>query len=180
MKKFILLGSFVLMLSLTNCQDKKVALEQYADSTAVEVIDTTKAAAVKKEKETYAKPYNEADDAQQKIDSLVELAQKDNKKILLQAGGNWCIWCLRFNNYVQNTPEVKAYIDENFHYYHLNFSPANKNEAVFNKYAPNSDNLGYPFFIILDAKGNVLKVQESGSLEAGESYDFEKVKQAFN
>ncbi|ULT26419.1 hypothetical protein KUH03_05830 [Sphingobacterium sp. E70] len=62
----------------------------------------------------------------------------------------------------------------------MNYSKENKNEAVFQKYAPEGSKLGYPFFIILDKNGKTLHVQESGSLEKGKSYDEEKVLKFFN
>lgn len=126
-------------------------------------------------KEKLEKPYKPADDAQASINALLVKAKRENKNIILQAGGNWCIWCLRFNDYITKTKEIKNVIDANFLYYHLNFSPDNKNEAVFAKYAPDGKSLGYPFFIVLDKNDNVLKLQESGSLESGKGYDKLKV-----
>ncbi|EEI89618.1 hypothetical protein HMPREF0765_4765 [Sphingobacterium spiritivorum ATCC 33300] len=66
-------------------------------------------------------------------------------------------------------------LDKNVLYYHLNYSQENKNEAVFQKYAPEGGKLGYPFFIVMNKDGNVLNVHDSGSLEAGKGYDKEKV-----
>jgi len=123
------------------------------------------------------RPYHPEEDAQKKIDALVHKAAKENKNVILQAGGNWCSWCLLFNEFKDNTAEVKKVIDKGFLYYHLNYSPENKNEAVFKRYAPEGHKLGYPFFIVLNSKGKVLKIQESGSLEQGKGYNKEKVLQ---
>ena len=82
-------------------------------------VDAAKLEAKKKaeaEKASYAKPYNDAENAEKKIAELVKKAKKENKNIMLQAGGNWCIWCLRFNNFVQTTPELKNLVDENYIY----------------------------------------------------------------
>ena len=131
-------------------------------------------------KQVFEKPYDPTEDAQAKIDALLDVAKKENKNILIQAGGNWCIWCLMFNNFVKTTPDVKAVLDANYLYYHLNYSPENKNEAVFAKYAPEGGKLGYPFFIVLSPDGEVLKVRESGNLEEGRGYNKEKVLAFFN
>jgi len=126
--------------------------------------------------ETLQKPYHPEADAQKDIDSLVNLADKENKNIIIQAGGNWCVWCLRFNNFIQTSPKISHFLAENFLYYHLNFSPENKNEVVFNKYAKDKGKeYGYPFFILLDKKGQVLTTRESGNLELGKGYDESKV-----
>ena len=127
------------------------------------------------EKKSLEKPYNPNDNAQQKIDSLLKQAKKEKKNVILQAGGNWCGWCLLFNDFIKTNTKVKKELQSNFLYYHLNFSKENKNEAVFKKYAPNGDKLGYPFFIVLNSSGKVLKVQESGSLEEGKGYNEAKV-----
>lgn len=127
-------------------------------------------------KEVIPKPYNPKEDASKKINELILQAKKDHKNIFIQAGGNWCGWCLRFNYFVQNTPELKKIIDQNYLYYHLNYSPENKNEKVFRKYTDPKKRYGYPFFIILSSDGKLLHVQESGILEAGKGYNLEKVK----
>ncbi|MEG0915945.1 MAG: thioredoxin family protein [Myroides sp.] len=127
------------------------------------------------EKKALEKPYNPNDNAQQKIDSLLTQAKKEKKNVILQAGGNWCSWCLLFNDFIKTNTKVKKELQSNFLYYHLNFSKENKNEAVFKKYAPNGDKLGYPFFIVLNSNGKILKVQESGSLEEGKGYNEAKV-----
>lgn len=127
------------------------------------------------EKKALEKPYNPNDNAQEKINALLKQAKKDNKNVILQAGGNWCSWCLLFNDFIKTNSSVSKELKNNFLYYHLNFSKENKNEAVFKKYAPNSDKLGYPFFIVLNGEGKVVKIQESGSLEEGKGYNQTKV-----
>lgn len=128
-------------------------------------------------KEKLVKPYHPEENAQQKLDELILKAKKENKNIFIQAGGNWCGWCLRFNYFVHNEPELNRILDKNYLYYHLNYSPENKNEAVFAQYTEKDKRYGYPFFIILSSKGELLCVQESGILEEGIGYNAEKVKQ---
>lgn len=121
------------------------------------------------------KPYHPEANAQADIDSLLLIAQKEHKNIVVQAGGNWCIWCLRFNNYIHEEADIRGLVEKNFVYYHLNYSKENKNEAVFQRYAAGAEKLGYPFFIILNPKGEVIAIRDSGSLEAGKGYDKNKV-----
>ncbi|MGN5953245.1 thioredoxin family protein [Sphingobacterium lactis] len=128
-----------------------------------------------------AKPYHPEADAQKDIDQLIAKAKKEKKNIVIQAGGNWCVWCLRFNDFIHSNQNVSTVIDKNYLYYHLNYSPENENVAVFNKYAPNKGKeFGYPFFIVLNNKGEVLTVRESGNLELGKGYDEAKVLEFFN
>ncbi len=147
-----------------------------SDSTAI--LEAKKKAAAE-EKAKLPKPYNEKENAEAKIAELVKLAQAENKNIILQAGGNWCIWCLRFNQFVQTTPELKDLLDQNFLYYHLNYSPQNKNEKVFAKYDNPGAKFGYPVFIVLDKNGKMIHTQDSAVLEEGKGYSIEKVKAFF-
>ncbi|WP_027377444.1 thioredoxin family protein [Kaistella palustris] len=125
------------------------------------------------------KPYNDKENAEERIAQLVLQAKAENKNVMIQAGGNWCIWCLRFNNYVQTTPELKEVVDKNYVYYHLNYSPENKNEKVFAKYGNPGEKFGYPVFLVLDQSGKLIHTQDSAVLEEGKGYSLEKVKAFF-
>ncbi len=143
------------------------------------VVDSSKVSEEKKqaeaEKGKLPKPYIPGENAAERIENLIAQAKKEDKKIIMQAGGNWCIWCLRFNNYIQTTPELKSMVDENYLYYHLNYSPENKNEEVFAKYGNPGAKYGYPVFIVLDSNGKLIHTQDSAVLEEGKGYSKEKV-----
>ena len=160
----------------TNEMKADTTLSVKSDSTAV--LEAKKKAAAE-EKAKLPKPYNDKENAEAKIAELVKQAQAENKNIILQAGGNWCIWCLRFNQFVQTTPELKNVVDENYLYYHLNYSPENKNEKVFAKYDNPGAKFGYPVFIVLDKNGKMIHTQDSAVLEEGKGYSIEKVKAFF-
>lgn len=131
------------------------------------------------EKAKLPKPYNPKADAEADINQLIAQAKKEKKNIMIQAGGNWCIWCLRFNQYVQTTHELKEIVDENYLYYHLNYSPDNKNEKVFSQYGNPGEKYGYPVFIVLNSDGKTIHIQPSDVLEEGKGYSLEKVKEFF-
>lgn len=170
------------LLTLTSCK-KEVTTPEHTTTipveTTVELDTVATKKAVESEKEKLSKPYNEQEDAQTKLNELIVKAKLEGKNVFVQAGGNWCIWCLRFNDFVQKNQELKNIVDANYLYYHLNYSTKNKNKEVFQKYAPNAKNLGYPFFFVINGKGEVTNVFGSGDLEADKSYDIEKVKQMF-
>lgn len=157
-----------------NSNDKALLVK----SDAAELEAKKKAAA--EEKAKLPKPYDSKADAQTDINKLVAQAKKEGKNIMIQAGGNWCIWCLRFNQYVQTTPELKKIVDKNYLYYHLNYSPDNKNEKVFSQYGNPGEKFGYPVFIVLDKTGKMIHVQQSDVLEEGKGYSLEKTKAFFN
>lgn len=130
------------------------------------------------ERDKLPKPYNPEDNAEKKIADLVKKAQKERKNIILQAGGNWCIWCLRFNQYLIENEELKKIVEDNYFYYHLNYSKENKNEKLFKKYG-DPGKFGYPVFLVLDSNGKLIHTQSSGDFEDPnnkKSYDYQKVK----
>ncbi|MEG0925270.1 MULTISPECIES: thioredoxin family protein [Chryseobacterium] len=175
---FLGLSTFAFSQDVKNLPDKGKQKTALIVSTEQKELDAKKKAA--EEKAKLPKPYNPKADAQADIKKLVAQAKKEGKNIMIQAGGNWCIWCLRFNNFVQETPELKGIVDKNFLYYHLNFSPDNKNEKVFAQYDNPGEKYGYPVFIVLDQNGKMIKVQQSDVLEEGKGYSVEKVKEFFN
>jgi thioredoxin-related protein len=163
--------------------DTKTVDQSSTESVAVDqdsaAIAEAKKKAAAEEKAKLPKPYNAAENADARIAELVKKAKTENKNIILQAGGNWCIWCLRFNDFVQTTPELKEIVDANYFYYHLNYSPENKNEKVFAKYENPGAKFGYPVFIVLDQNGKMIHTQDSAVLEEGKGYSTQKVKEFF-
>ena len=163
--------------------DTKTVDQSSTESVAVEqdsaAIAEAKKKAAAEEKAKLPKPYNAAENAEARIAELVKQAKAENKNIILQAGGNWCIWCLRFNNFVQTTPELKQIVDADYLYYHLNYSAENKNEKVFAKYDNPGAKFGYPVFIVLDQNGKMIHTQDSAVLEEGKGYSTQKVKEFF-
>ncbi|UKB77234.1 thioredoxin family protein [Chryseobacterium sp. MEBOG07] len=180
MKKLTILA-FVGLSTLAFSQDAKNLPDKGKQKTALIVptgqaeLEAKKKAA--EEKAKLPKPYDPKADAQADINKVIAQAKKEGKNVMIQAGGNWCIWCLRFNNFVQNTPELKEIADKNYVYYHLNYSPENKNEKVFAQYINIKEQQFYPFFIILDKEGKKIHVQQSEVLEEGKGYSKEKVKE---
>lgn len=173
------IGSVTFAQTTDTNTEKTITVAEVAtkeDSAAIVAANKKRAA---EEKAKLPKPYDATENAEAKIAELVKKAKAENKNIILQAGGNWCIWCLRFNNFVQETPELKEIVDANYLYYHLNYSPENKNEKVFAKYDNPGAKFGYPVFIVLDQNGKMIHTQDSAVLEEGKGYSKEKVKAFF-
>lgn len=123
--------------------------------------------------------YDPSANAEAGIAKAVMQAKKEHKHVLIEAGGNWCVWCLRFNNFVKATPQVDSIINANYIVYHLNYSKENKNAEVMAKYGF-PQRFGFPVFIILDANGNRIHTQNSGYLEQNKWYSAEKVAEFLN
>lgn len=120
------------------------------------------------------KLYDTSLDGMKQIKEAMAAAQSARKHVLIQFGGNWCPWCIRFDAFSKADPEISKVIADNYIPVKLNYSPENYNDAA-NVYLGNPTRFGFPVFIILDGKGKVLHIQDSGLLEEGEGYSQKKV-----
>ena len=121
------------------------------------------------------KLYDPAANAGKDIAAAIKKAAVEKKHVLIQAGGNWCSWCIEFARFAKVDAQIDSLIKSSFVWYHLNYSKENKNEALLAKYGF-PQRFGFPVFIILNAKGERIHTQSSEYLEDGKkSYDQKKV-----
>ncbi len=118
--------------------------------------------------------YHPEADAKKEIAAKVAEAKAAGKHVLIQVGGNWCIWCARFNDFVTNDPALDSAVKASYVVYHLNYSKENENLPVLASYGY-PQRFGFPVFLVLDGKGKLLHIQNSSYLELGKGYDKEKV-----
>ncbi len=105
------------------------------------------------------------------LKAAVAFSKLNNKTIILDVGGEWCIWCHRIDDFMKRTEEVKALLDKYFVVVKINYSKENKNEKFLSKY-PTIE--GYPHFFVLDSDGKLLHSQNTGELEQDKDYDKDK------
>ncbi|HBB92147.1 MAG: hypothetical protein A2X22_01080 [Bacteroidetes bacterium GWF2_49_14] len=120
------------------------------------------------------KIYNPEANAKEEITKAVEKAKAEGKHVLIQVGGNWCGWCILFHGFINEDPEIKKFIEDNFVFTLLNWSPENKNPELMIKYN-NPGRFGFPVFLVLDGNGQLIHTQDSGLLEEGKGYNKGKV-----
>ena len=116
--------------------------------------------------QTSAKLYNENQDLRADLKKATELAKKENKHVLIQFGGNWCPWCLRFHALVNGLPKLDSLMKENYIYLLANVphEKQKRDNDLFREFGyPNR--FGYPVFVILDKNGNRLNTQDSDAFE---------------
>lgn len=58
--------------------------------------------------------YDENVDPFTQIDSAVMKAASSGKYVICQLGGNWCVWCLRFADFISRDEDISKLIDDNF------------------------------------------------------------------
>lgn len=123
---------------------------------------------------TKFKLYKPGENAEIGIKEAVKEAKENGKHVFIQIGGNWCIWCARFNDFTATDKSIDSLVNINYVVYHLNYSKENKNEALLAKYGF-PQRFGFPVFLILDGKGNLLHTQNSSYLEKDKEYSRENV-----
>ena len=135
---------------------------------------------------TLKKVYNEDINPIEQIDQAIVKAKAEGKHVVCQVGGNWCIWCLRFADFITKDTSISHFINENFVYIHVNYNPKKsegeamaQQAATLMKRLNNCGRFGFPVFVVLDHEGNVIHIQDSSFLEEGEGYDKEKVMRFF-
>lgn len=129
---------------------------------------------VRAQKTDTTKLYSVYADAKNEIAAAVKKAKAENKLVMIQAGGNWCSWCLLFDKTVKNDVQLDSALKANYIICHLNYSKENQNESVFAKYSY-PQRFGFPVFLILDQNGKLLHTQNSSYLEEGKGYNKNKI-----
>ncbi|MBO4907218.1 MAG: thioredoxin family protein [Bacteroidaceae bacterium] len=132
------------------------------------------------------KVYNEEINPLEQIDQALAAARSEGKYVICQVGGNWCPWCLKFADFIENDTTISRVLDENFEYIHVNYNPRKAGSELQQQQAAalmtrlnNCGRFGFPVFVVLDAEGKVLHIQDSSFLEEGQCYNQEKVLRFF-
>ncbi|MBR4433301.1 MAG: thioredoxin family protein [Bacteroidaceae bacterium] len=132
------------------------------------------------------KVYDETIDQNEQIDNALKQAKREGKFVVCQVGGNWCPWCLRFADFISKDNDISTLIRDNFVYIHVNYSPNSPSDAKgqartakMMKRLGNPGRFGFPVFVVLDERGNVVHTQDSSFLEEGQGYDKDKVLRFF-
>ena len=119
--------------------------------------------------------YDPDKDAIKQLDEAVRDAKAENKHVLVQVGGNWCPWCIKLHAYMNEHSELDSIINADYIPVKINYSKENKNKAALER-LEHPQRFGFPVLIVLDADGSRIHTQDSGYLESGKGYDYEKVK----
>lgn len=111
-------------------------------------------------------------DAAQDIQNATVEAKRTGKRVLLDVGGDWCIWCRRLDSLFVANRDLADLLHKEFVVVKVNWSKENKNEAVLSRYPKIP---GYPHLFVLDSDAKLLHSQDTSELESGNHHDREKV-----
>jgi thiol-disulfide isomerase/thioredoxin len=110
--------------------------------------------------------YDEKADATQQIAAALARARKENRRVLIQWGGNWCGWCHLLHELCAKNKELGKKLLYEYDVVRVDVGHFDKHMDVAEKYGADLRKNGLPFLTILDAQGKVLANQETSSLEA--------------
>jgi thioredoxin-related protein len=111
--------------------------------------------------------YDPGRDAAIDIQHALAEAARTHRRVLMEIGGNWCIWCRYFEEFYASHPDLRELRDKDYVLVRVNFSEENKNEAVIGKYGKVT---GYPHIFILDSDGKLIHSEDTSELEQGRGY----------
>lgn len=118
--------------------------------------------------------YNTTIDGMKQLDEAIVKASKEKKHLLVQVGGNWCPWCVRFNKFLADVPQIDSVMKSSYILVHLNYSRENRNYPALARLGY-PQRFGYPVLVVVNGKGERLHTQDSGLLEKDKGYDTLKV-----
>jgi thiol:disulfide interchange protein len=101
------------------------------------------------------------------LEDAVLHAQQFRKNILLDVGGEWCIWCHRLDSLFLQHKDLAEYLNKHYVVVKINVSKENKNQEFLSRYPKVA---GYPHLFVLDSKGKLLHSQDTGELEYPKNY----------
>ena len=156
MKKFI----YILLLAIFG------SAACFAQTSTVSKPDAkSAAAAIEREKFDPAKNPNED------LQTAIARATKEDKRIVLDVGGEWCGWCLHMDKFLTTHADLAKLRDENFVWVKVNMSEENENKEFLAKYPAVK---GYPHLFVLEKDGSLLKSKATAELEDGKTYNPQK------
>jgi thioredoxin-related protein len=97
--------------------------------------------------------YDEKADAKVQIDAALAAAKRQNRRVLIQWGGNWCSWCLLLHDRMKSDKDLA----KTLHYeYDVVLIDSNNNKDLAAKYGADLKKHGVPFLTVLDSDGKVI------------------------
>ncbi len=118
----------------------------------------------------------QADGSAQIADAL-KRASAEHKRVILDFGANWCIWCRRLHATFESNPEVSRALGRGFIVVMVDVNTRHgvKRNAEVNERYGNPIQHGVPVLVVLDADGRQLATKDTGELEDGPGHSPAKI-----
>jgi len=107
--------------------------------------------------------YDESANGTIQISNAVVAARNSKRHVLVEFGGNWCVWCRRLSALFESNESIKNLLDTNYVVVRIEVNP--KNEHLLTNYQAVA--YGFPVITILDFSGRRLVTQNTEDFEEG-------------
>jgi thiol:disulfide interchange protein len=114
------------------------------------------------------KKFDATRDPAKDVAAAAAAAKDQGKRVLVDVGGEWCVWCHIMDDFIAANPDVRAAVESNYIFVKVNWSPQNKNEAFLSTLPAVK---GYPHLFVLDGDGKLVHSQDTDLLEEGRGYN---------
>ena len=116
--------------------------------------------------------YDPSRDPEKDLQNAIAQARQAHKRILLDVGGDWCVYCNIMDATFATHPGLRKVRDANYITVKVNYSPENPNAVFLSKYPKIID---YPHFFVLDSDGKLVQSQPTHKFEHGKTYNAGKI-----
>ena len=119
---------------------------------------------------SYSHSFNKESNSSSDLILALKKAKKEQKNILLIAGGNWCKWCGTMENFLEANPKLQKAFYTKFEVLRVYYGKGmNQTAKTLLKQYPKPK--GTPHFYVLDKEAKLLHSLNTGTLERGYSYN---------
>jgi thiol:disulfide interchange protein len=112
-------------------------------------------------------------DASADVQAAIAEAQRTGKRVIIDIGGDWCVYCQQMDKLFHEHPELAELRDKNFLTVAVYYGPENWNRQFLSHYPKL---LGVPHVFVVETNGTILNSQRLVELRTGGQYDPEKMK----
>ncbi len=116
--------------------------------------------------------YDKTRDPAADLTAAIPRAQRENKRILLEVGGEWCVYCRLLNKVIHEDERLVKRLEDDFIVIKVNFSEDVKNEAFLSRYPTIPS---YPHLFVLETDGTFLLSETPDSFMDKDKYVADKI-----
>jgi thiol:disulfide interchange protein len=120
----------------------------------------------------FSKAYNPARNPFQDGRDALELARKTGRLVMIEVGGDWCIWCHVLDRFIKENKDVYDTLHANYVVLKVNMSDENDNKEFLSG-LPKTN--GYPHLFITRDDGTVIYSTDMTRLVENGKYVHERV-----
>jgi thioredoxin-related protein len=118
----------------------------------------------------YSTSYDDQRDPFKDAVAAIQLAKKTNRNVIIEIGGNWCTWCHKMDNFLEENPEIYQQLHDKYVLLKINVSDSNENTEFMKSLPPV---LGYPHMYVSTSSGKMLLSKDTAELLDDDQYSKE-------